>query len=573
MPFVKVNTDLDNTSLNFPVIWKNSNHELYIRNIRDVEEKKGYSPKENSEDTRYLGSPDKLFLRYRFKYLNKISFGITAEKDQGEEFFKGTQKNGFDYYSAHLFLKNFGKLKQLAIGDYHLQVGQGLTFWSGLAFGKSSDIKSINRVSPGIRQYASADENNFLRGAAVTYEIYKNIELTGFYSSKLIDANITDTIEETQEIIYSSLQNSGFHRTKSELANKDAIRENHYGGRLQFNNQSLKIGITGFNSKYEGEYSKNLQVYNQFDLVSNENSAFGLDYNYILKNYYLFGEITRSKNGAIANIHGLLLSIDPKFSITALYRNYPKDYQNTMANALSENSKPMNEKGYYIGAEAKLPYNLTFTSSIDLFKFPWLKYQTTKINSIGYELLSQLNYRPNKKFNSYFRYKKEEKEINIPEESPKIQFVGNEVKSNYRIHLSFKITEEITLKNRIEYTNYKKDNFEQEEGYLVYQDIVYKPKNKPYSFSTRYALFDSESFNSRIYAYENDVLYYFYIPAYYKKGSRFYFTARYKYRKIFDFWVRYGIWNYRNQETLFSGLEEVEGNIKSDVKIVFRYLF
>ena len=60
---------------------------------------------------------------------------------------------------------------------------------------------------------------------------------------------------------------------------------------------------------------------------------------------------------------------------------------------------------------------------------------------------------------------------------------------------------------------------------------------------------------------------------YLKVGSRFYLTARYKYRKKFDFWIRYGVWNYRNEETLLSGLEEIQGNVRSDVKVVFRYLF
>ena len=61
-----------------------------------------------------------------------VSF--TGEKDAGEEFFQGSQKNGFDFYSAHLFVQGFGTIKQLAIGDFQAQFGQGLTFWSGLAF-------------------------------------------------------------------------------------------------------------------------------------------------------------------------------------------------------------------------------------------------------------------------------------------------------------------------------------------------------------------------------------------------------------------------------------------------------
>ena len=110
LPFSFVSSELFSPNVSVNEIFKNSSNELYIRNIRDIQEKKGYTAKENANDTRYLGSPDKLFVRYRFRYLNKISAGITAEKDQGEQFFRGNQSLGFDYYSAHFFLKDFGRL-------------------------------------------------------------------------------------------------------------------------------------------------------------------------------------------------------------------------------------------------------------------------------------------------------------------------------------------------------------------------------------------------------------------------------------------------------------------------------
>ena len=99
-----------------------------------LEEKKGFSPTTDSAlaaspNSRYKGDPTKLYTRYRYKYGNHISLGFTAEKDAGEEFFTGTQPNGFDFYSAHFFLRNQGFVKQLAIGDFQAQFGKGLTYW------------------------------------------------------------------------------------------------------------------------------------------------------------------------------------------------------------------------------------------------------------------------------------------------------------------------------------------------------------------------------------------------------------------------------------------------------------
>ncbi|MEN8839065.1 MAG: hypothetical protein ABF238_01000, partial [Flavobacteriales bacterium] len=574
LPFSMVSSELFSPNVSFKEIMKNSSNELYIRNIRDLQEKKGYSAKENEDDTRYLGSPDKLFVRYRFRYLNKISVGITAEKDQGEEFFKGNQKQGFDYYSAHFFVKDFGRLKALALGDYHFQVGQGLTLWSGLAFGKSVDISTVKRNQVGIRQYASADENNFLRGGAATFAISERIHLSAFYSRKRLDANITDTLDNvTNEVAFSSLQNSGFHRTKSEFENKDAILETHFGGRMEYNGSALKIGATGFASRYGGEFDRKLSFYNQFEFSSNQNFVAGIDYNYVFRNFNFFGEFSRSQNGGVAYVNGVLVSLDPRLSFTFLHRNYGRDYQNLLSNGLAESSNSWNEKGMFMGVEAKLNKSFTLTGSMDFFTFPWMRFQSYSPNSGGREFITQLSYRKSRNFTAYVRYRKQERQVNDNQSEHVIYPLTNESRTNYRLNVSMKITDYLSLRNRVEVTEYTKGSTESEFGFLAYQDVVFKPKSKSYSFTARYALFDAESFNARIYAYENDVLYYFYIPAYYRVGSRFYLTARYKYRKKFDFWIRYGVWNYRNEETLLSGLEEIQGNVRSDLKVVFRYLF
>ncbi len=581
-PFVRVNRDFNAASVTLKEILKYSKNEIYIRNIRELNEKKGYSPisteeLEENPNRRYLGSPDKLFARYRFKYQNKISIGFGGEKDQGEEFFKGSQKQGFDFYSAHFFMKGFGKIKGLAIGDYHLQLGQGLTVWTGQAFGKSADGLSVKRNAPGIRPYVSVDENNFLRGAAATVGL-GDFDVTGFFSKKRIDANIQDsqdTLEASREVIFTSIQNTGFHRTQNELIDKDAIGEMVGGGRIALNKKTFSIGAQGVASQYDASFQRNLQPYNQFEFSSDQNFVAGADYNVVYKNFNFFGELSRSQNGGMAHINGVLMAVDPRLSLTVAYRDYGKDFQNLLANGFSENSRPINEKALYFGISANITNQLILTGYYDKFKFPWLRSQVDQPNTQGYEALGQLLYKPSRKTSMYVRFRQQNKPINDNgfEGTERIKKVVDQVQSNYRFNISYKINDAIKLRNRFEYVTYNRGNNPQEQGFMINQDVIYKPLGKPYSFSLRYALFDSDSFNARIYAYENDVLYYFYIPAYFRTGSRFYVTARYKYRKKFDFWVRYGIWDYRNEETILSGLEEINGNIRSDIKLVVRYLF
>jgi len=68
-----------------------------------------------STGTKYLGSPPKLFFRYRYQDKNLLQYGIVGDKDAGEQFFKGAQKYGFDFYSFHFFARKMGSVQALAL--------------------------------------------------------------------------------------------------------------------------------------------------------------------------------------------------------------------------------------------------------------------------------------------------------------------------------------------------------------------------------------------------------------------------------------------------------------------------
>ena len=71
-----------------------------------------------------------------------------------------------DFWSAHLMLENQGKFRKLIVGDYQLQLGQGLLFGAGFGVGKGAEtVNALQRVTLGIRPYTSVLEGGFLRGA------------------------------------------------------------------------------------------------------------------------------------------------------------------------------------------------------------------------------------------------------------------------------------------------------------------------------------------------------------------------------------------------------------------------
>jgi hypothetical protein len=154
-PFVEAGSIQEKQHISVREIFKYGSNQFLLRYQQVLETPHGYQTPADSAWLRpgsvYLGTPQKLYARYAFNYKNKIRFGFTMEKDAGEVFLKsqlgdsvmklvGDKVNNiFDFYSAHAYVSDIGILKKAVIGDYHLEFGQGLTLWTGLAFGKSSE--------------------------------------------------------------------------------------------------------------------------------------------------------------------------------------------------------------------------------------------------------------------------------------------------------------------------------------------------------------------------------------------------------------------------------------------------
>jgi len=137
----------------------------------------------------------------------------------------------------------------------------------------------------------------------------------------------------------------------------------------------------------------------------------------------------------------------------------------------------------------------------------------------------------------------------------------------------YKVNPAIALRNRIELLWYDNKGVNKENGFLAFFDFIYKPMLKPVSGVLRLQYFETDGYNSRIYAYENDVLYSYSIPAFSDKGFRYYLTLNYDLSKKVSFWLRWAQTIYKNRATVGSGLDEIQGNRRSEVKIQARWLF
>ncbi|HET7817879.1 MAG TPA: hypothetical protein VFL70_01090 [Bacteroidia bacterium] len=601
LPYIKISDD-EEIPIKIKRVLQDGDHSLFTRVQQILEKQKGFAASDSSEisnnpNSRYLGSRQKIYTRYRFTYNNRISAGIIGDKDAGEIFFKKNVKyndsayqdvlnkkvkNGFDFYSAHLFITNKKRIKTIAIGDYQIDFGQGLTAKNTFTFGKSADVISIYNNPMGIRPHTSADENSFMRGFALTAG-GKTINASGFLSKKQIDANIINTDSLSETTIVSSFQTTGLHTTPAEIFDKHSIIETVIGSNISYIKKKYNLGITGTHTSFNSQIQKTFQAYNLFQFRGKEITNAGMNYNLHLKNINLFGEASLSSTPhselSYAFLNGCIISIDSKVAVSVLHRNFKRDYQNLFTSAFAETAPASNEKGIYCGINITPIKTVVINAYCDHYSFPWLKYNVNA-PSYGNEYFVQINYTPNKNFEAYLHINNKKQLINSNTVTT-IDFIAPANRINYRWNLRYIISPALTLRNRIEFLSINKTENANERGYLIFQDIIWNSslkirseQKKKLSLTLRYAVFGTSSYDSRIYAYESDIPGSFSIPSYYYNGSRVYTMINWSITNHLDFWIRFSQTYYTNKNKISPNtLNEINGDTKSEIKVAIKIDF
>jgi hypothetical protein len=546
---------------------KNGEHRLLLRVSQVLERSRGFD--EAITGNRYLGSPQRILFRYRYMYKNLLQFGVVGDKDAGEQILKGTQKSGFDFYSFHVFARKIGIIKAIAIGDFTVNMGQGLIHWQGLAFKKSTEITSVKRQSAVLRPYSSSGEFYFHRGAGITIQKGR-YETTCFFSMRNLSGNLkTDTIDNT--VVATSILNSGYHRTAGETADRNNLRQLTGGAVIQYKVNRLQVGLNVVHYQFSLPIQKRDEPYNYYSISGKSWSNFSFDYSYTYKNIHVFGEAAMDKFLKKAFVNGLLISVDHRSDLSFFHRHIPPEYQAVYGNAFTENTLPSNETGLFAGMTFRPFAGWRIDAYADIFRFPWLKY-LVDAPSNGNELLAQVTYTPNRQVEIYLRYRNGAKQKNNKDSDGPVHLLNYRRRQNWRTHLSFKPSANITLRNRVELTWLNKKGGDSERGFLMFCDILYKPMMKPFSGSLRLQFFESGGYESRIYAYENDVLYSNSIPSFFDKGWRYYLNLNYDLNKKLSFWIRWSQSIYPQKPSIGSGLDEIRGNQKSEWKCQLQWL-
>jgi hypothetical protein len=575
LPFVTCDGAIDDFQIDTKDWFKKGKNEAFLRWERRLETAKGYlkpntvANPANGGEGGYLGGKDKLYMRYRYSFGTRLSYGFTLEKDAGEAFGKSV----FDFWSIHFKINPKHKvLKTILLGDYSVALGQGLIHDNGFNLGKSALVLSIEKNNPPLRHYSSSNEANFMRGVALGLKMSQNTEGVIFASYRQRDGNLTAAIDATNlddTVVISTLQNSGLHRTRLDSADKNAVGLMTFGGRIARTYRKGTIGINTVFNQFDRKIEPQNEPYNLYSFKGKKLLNISTDFKFTFKNVHVFGETALSDNLGWSTSNGIIVGLDKKLSFSTLYRYFSLRYQSINAQPFIESSRANDEQGLYMGFEYKPNRRWTTLFYADMWQHNWLKFRADAPSN-GKEFFTKIQYKT-KNTEGYIQVRTKTKEQNTTRpDTAKTNTLTPKTRTHIRLHFAYRVSRNLELRNRIEFSFYKDDEGTS-KGFMAYQDVIYEFENRPLSISSRLAFFDTKDYQSAIYAYENDLINNFTILPYYYRGSRFYLNLSYKGFKNLLIEARLARTILTNRNTIGSGLEEIEGGSRTDVKVQLRW--
>jgi len=516
--------------------------QLRSRGLRDLQ------PREGFLDNSYAGSSLKTYHRFIYAFHRDAEVGGLFEKDAGE-----TTGDGF--VAGYALLRNVLFLDQIIIGDYGLEVGQGIALWRASAFGKSADAVDIMRSGMGATPYRSTDEFNFFRGIATNFLTNLPggvVSFNAFVSRHAIDG----TLQPNGSI--SSFYDAGLFRTQNERAKKSVARETLFGATAKFSSRyEWSLGIAAYTSRFD----RDILGDRLGELNGTRLTVFSLDGNIRLGRMTLFGETATSGDGGLAGMAGLVLRAGRRTDIAILFRDLGPRYIALHANSFDDNGQTNNERGMYVGLRQGLFDWLKFSAYVDLFAHPWVTFSNPFPTS-GRDILLQVEARPSRPLNLTFRVSSQMEEGAINKEDPfgRSSVARNiEYRDRFRLTGSYLVTKSFRLKGRIEISNMH-GSVGEESGILLFQDVRFQSSGAWFA-EARVVFFDTDSFDSRIYEYENDLRGVFSNQALFGKGRRWYLLAGISLLAHLQLTAKYSQTEKEGVTSLSSGPSLIKGSV------------
>jgi DNA uptake protein ComE-like DNA-binding protein len=550
--------------------------DLIQRMTRELDLGRGYE--QDTTRTSFQGSPERLTTRIRLGYKRRLQFALTLDKDPGEPFrwAPGTNTYGFDHVAGNVALRDWGRLETLILGDFTAQYGQGVALWQGLTFGKGrSPVSPLVREGRGLVPFQSTSENRFFRGAAARVAISPRMSASGFVSRRHRDATLDSTGTSSSPIPARTLSIGGRHRTASELRRKGTFGKTTVGGAVEYHASSVHVGVTGYQSWFDRPLRPPTDRPDERFAVAGRRTSMVSTYaNAYLDEYTLFGEVARTPDGVYGGVLGAAFDHEAGVQALLMGRQFPRAFRGLYNSAIGESGSTQNERGVYTGLRLQVAERWRIGAYVDQYRFPWLRFNVPRPSS-GLDTRLVVEYDPRPWLSTYVQVRAEREEASTTERGPGGRQLGGlqtEHRQSARWHTEYQFSDALTVRTRIQLSRFSTSTEPAAYGVLLSQGFRLQPFES-LQIDTRLAFFDTDGYESRIYAYEHDLLYSFSVPVLFDRGQRSYVLAQYEPFSSLTIEAKYGVTWYPHRRTVGSGLNETDGNRSRELRLQVRWQY
>ncbi len=460
-----------------------------------------------------LPSPDRFLVRWRMRHRDDLSLGIVLDKDPGEPWWSGPPLTGPDYVSAHAYVRRpVAWCKALALGDYEIRLGQGLAIWQGGGF-FSAGPADRRRWAETLRPHTGALESGFFRGAAAQLEWGKKWEGLLFVSRRRRDASVDENGTVT------ALRESGYHRTESERAGRQALGETAAGAAVQWRGAVANLRAYGLWTHFDRPLKPDTtELYRRFSFRGQTEGLLGADAVLSLRGARLYAEAVGNLGGGWAALIGAGLKAGDAVRLSATARHFSRDFTALHGRPASRSGRSEAETGLELAADIHPAPRWRATLLADLYRFPWLRYGVGS-PSLGCDWSAQVFFQPTKSLTMALQIRQNQSERD--------GFEAGESSTRRRLGIGARVEAQISpgleWRMRAEWMR-ASGGPSSPMGIWLGQDVGFSQKG--WGLQARLAIFRVEDYDSRIYVYENQVRFAFSAPAFQGDGLRWYLNAR-----------------------------------------------
>lgn len=507
----------------------------------------------------YLGPKVGHTLRYRYRWKKEIAYGVTLQNDAGEPF-AAYRNYPYDYVSAYCQYAPGHSSFSLWLGDFNVHLGEGLLLGEPQFYGNAQLIEGHSPRHNPIRPHTSSDEYHFFRGAAGQIRIGTRWQCLAFVSFRKLDGSTAnDTV--------SAIHTDGLHRTLTDLEHRRTLSNTVFGGRIAYHAHNWHLGANGYASLYGKTIWPPYRYYNRFYLRGKSATGISTDYAWRSRRWNLKGETAMDGNGHLATTNTLNYSPNGHDSYLLQQRCLHKAFLSPLGSTLQEAAHVQNEIGVMAGTVIHPFRRTSITAYIDIFRHPSPTFSARK-PSKGVSGFLMASCTLSSRLRISVRHKVKAKQNNVTGHPGVLQYVTthrSRVQAEYR-------TPRFSFHTAADFSAVARQTSPTTWGWMCSARSRYQC-SKPFTLHIFGAVFFTDDYASRLYAYEPQLPSAAGFPTFAYHGIRLCGTAQWKFHSRGYAGIRYGWLHYFNRDAISSGAQQISDSSQNDLSLQIAWTF